>query len=42
MPIIDPRQDVTLLRGSKNNTHIIVAFQRKRITCDSNDMPLTV
>lgn len=42
LPTEDKHQDYTLLGGSKNNTHMNVSFTRRHLTCDKEDMPLTV
>lgn len=42
-PIVDPSQDYSLLLGYENNTHTVLRFQRKIVTCDiSHDIPITV
>ena len=41
-PIIDESQDVTLLAANQNDTHTILRFSRPYVTCDKNDMDITV
>ena len=41
-PIIDESQDVTLLAANQNDTHTILRFSRPYVTCDENDMDITV
>ena len=40
--IIDESQDVTLLAANQNDTHTILRFSRPYVTCDENDMDITV
>ena len=41
-PVIDESQDVTLLAANQNDTHTILRFSRPYVTCDENDMDITV
>lgn len=42
-PVVDPSQDYSLMLGYENNTHTVMRFQRKLVTCDiSHDVPITV
>ena len=41
-PPVDDQQDWTLLQGEEEGGFTILEFTRKYVTCDDNDLPITV
>ena len=41
-PAVDELQDWTLVEGEEEGGFTILEFTRKYITCDKNDLPITV
>ena len=41
-PPVDDQQDWTLLEGEEEGGFTILEFTRKYVTCDKNDLPITV
>ena len=41
-PAVDEQQDWTLVEGKEEGGFTVLEFTRKYITCDKNDLPITV
>ena len=42
LPDIDASQDWQLSNSSKDKSHVLIEMHRKLVTCDSNDIDITV
>jgi hypothetical protein len=39
---LDPQQDYDLIGAHENETHTVMRFRRKLVTCDDKDLNITV
>ena len=40
--VLDAQQDYDLIHAYENDTHTVMRFRRKLLTCDDNDLNITV